>query len=207
MTDISEAALCTAALRLVAGKRITSLTQGTPNANDVNDLYTTARDDLLGDHNWNFATRRAKLARSSTAPTFEFDYAYVLPSDWVRTISVHNNDNGVGTVLHREEEVDGQGVICASVEDLYLRYVALVTDPNRMPVKFRRALISALARDLAMPVANSNTVREFYAKQAKSDLLKAKAADAMGASPEARPRGSWATSRGGWRTSTIQTRS
>lgn len=199
---ISETDICNAAIRLVAGNRITSLTQGTKNANVASDLYEIVRDDLLRSHNWNFATRRASLARSATTPTFEFDYAYVLPSDWVRTISAHDNDGGTGTVECKEEEVGGQGVLCASVEALYLRYVALVTDTNRMPPDFRKALISSLARDIALPVADSNTVREFYTRQADRDILRAKAADAQGSYPEKRPVGSWHSSRGGWRTST-----
>lgn len=202
MAGVSETDLVTAAVRLVAGNRIASLTDGTKNANVANDLYSIVRDDLLRSHPWNFATKRVKLARSSTTPAFEFDYAYVLPADWMRTVSVHDNDGGTGTVFHREEETNGQGTILASVEDLYLRYVARIEDPNRMAADFRKALITSLARDIALPIANSNTLRDFFERKADRDILRAKASDGSGSFPERRPAGSWVSSRGGWRTHT-----
>jgi hypothetical protein len=200
MTGVSEATLCSAALRLVAGAKITSLTQGTKNANVAADLYESVRDDLLRGHDWNFGTSRQKLARSSTTPDFEFDYAYVLPSDWLRTVSVHDNDGGFGNIFFREEEVGGQGCVLASVEDLYLRYVYKVTDVNRMPADFRMALITAMARDLAMPIADSNTIADRFEKRADRALLIAKASDARGSAPSRRPLGSWVTARNGGRT-------
>lgn len=192
----SETDLVNGALRLIGGSRITSLTDGTKNANVANDLYGELRDDLLRGHPWNFATKRQKLAQSSTAPTFEFDHAYPLPSDWLRTISVHNNDSGTGTVLYRVEQVANQTAIVTSADDVYLRYIAQITDPNLMPVDFRRALQLALARDMAVPIAASNTLQAALAKQAAAALMKARSTDGMGQFPERRPRGSWAESRG-----------
>ena len=157
------------------------------------------RDDLLRCHNWNFATKRVELARSSTLPAFEFDYGYVVPSDWMRTVSVHDNDSGIGTIIYREENIAGERCILASTENVFLRYVAQVTDPNLMAADFRKALVTSLARDVALPISNSNSLREFYEKKAERDILRAKGSDALGSSPERRPAGSWVTSRGGWR--------
>lgn len=192
--------LVNAALRLVAGNRITSLTQGNKNANVASDLYEVVRDDLLRCHNWNFATKRAALARSSTAPGFEFDYGYAVPDDWMRTVSVHDNDGGIGTIVYREENVAGQRCILASTEQVYLRYVAKVTDPNMMPADFRTALVYSLARDLSQPVANSGSAVDRMDARAERKIMAAKSSDAMGSSPERRPVGSWVASRqGGWR--------
>lgn len=192
----SETDIVNGALRLIGGSRVTSLTDGTKNANVASDLYDELRDDLLRSHPWNFATRRKKLAQSSTAPPFEFDHAYPLPDDWLRTISVHQNEAGAGTVLYRVEQVAGQVAIVASADDIWLRYVAKVTDPNMMPADFRRALQLALARDMAVPVAASNTLQDSLAKQAERILARARSSDGLGAFPERRPRGSWAESRG-----------
>lgn len=187
------------ALRLVGASRITSLTDGSTSANTANDIYTEVRDELLRSHPWNFATKRTALAQSATAPAFEFDYAYPLPSDWLRTVSVCDNDAGYGTILFRMEMVGGQRCIIASSNQVYLRYVYQVTDPNQMASDFRAALTYALARDLAIPLANSNSLHEKYFKQAATKLLNARSTDALGASPELRPRGSWASSRSGYR--------
>lgn len=187
-----------AGLRFIGAARITSLSDGTNNANIANDIYEEVRDDLLRSHPWNFATKRSTLAQSGTDPDFEFDNAFVLPADWLRNVSVHDNEAGHGTVLYRTEEVGGQRCIVTSADDIYLRYVYQVTDPNLMAADFRRALELALARDMAIPIASSNTLRQDFEKRADRALARARSADAMGAFPELRPRGSWANARGGW---------
>lgn len=187
------------ALRLVGAEPITSLTDGTPSANVADDLYEEVRDDLLRQNPWNFATKRRKLAQSATIPVFEFERAFPLPDDWIRTISVHDNDAGHGTVLYRHEQVGEQNVIMASSDEIWVRYVARVTDPNLMSSDFRRALAVALARDLSIALASSSTLQAQLASQADRALARARSVDAMGGFPELRPRGSWATSRRGRR--------
>src|SRR5687768_15522866 len=107
----SDTDVVNVAMRLIGQSPIVSLSDGTANANTADDLYEAVRDDLLRSHPWNFATKRVQLARSATTPGFEFDYAYVLPADWLRTISVHDNDAGHGTILYRTEQVNGQNVV------------------------------------------------------------------------------------------------
>ena len=187
------------ALRLVGQTPITSITDGSDTANVVDDMFNELMDDMLRMHPWNFATKRVKLARISTAPAFEFDYAYAHPSDWLRTISVHDNDAGHGTLLYRTEQVAGQNAIVSSSDAIYLRYVHRVTDHNLMSADFRRAFQFSLARDLAIPLASSNTMRDVYSGEATRALARARSADALGGSPELRPRGSWASSRSGFR--------
>ena len=194
----SETDIANIAFRLVGGTRITSLTQGTPNANAVQDLYPEIRDHLL-EFPWNFTTKRVQLARSTTAPSFGYDYAYTLPSDWVFTISVHDNDAAAGTLDYRHEQVASQNVITTDSLEVYLVYTHRETDTNLMSAAFRRALASALARDLAITIANSNVLEDQLSKRATKDLARAKSLDAMGSFPEARPRGNWAGSRNGAR--------
>ena len=185
-------------MRLLKANRITSLTDGSNNANAANDVFEEIREDLLRAHNWNFATRRQKLAKKTNAPVSEFDNAYALPSDWLRTVGVHDNDASAGTVLWREEEQDDVGVILSSADELWMRYVYRLTDPNRMAADFRTAFAYALA--LALPgVSNLSAAREVeLRKEDKKRLNRAKHSDATGSVPERRPLGSWVTSRGGW---------
>jgi hypothetical protein len=192
----SETDVANVALRLVGGTRITSFTQATPNANAINDIYSEIRDNLL-EFPWNFATQRIELARLTTTPSFKFDYAYALPSDWIYTISVHDNDGGFGTIDFREEQLAGQKVLATDSAAVYLTYVKRETNPNLMPPSFRIALSSSLARNLAITIANSNVLEDQLAARAEKDLAKAKSIDAMGSFPEPRPRGSWANSRNG----------
>ena len=190
----SETSIINRALRQIGGTRVTSREDGT---NVADDIFDEVRDDLLRSNPWNFATKRATLAKSAVAPGFEFDYAFPLPSDWIRTISVHHNDAGAGVVAHKVEIVNDQLSIVANTEDCYLVYVFQQVNPNLMPSDFLSAFTDALARDMAIAIADSNVLQGTMADKADRSLMHARASDAMSGTPSRRPRGSWTTSRGG----------
>lgn len=194
-----ETTVVNGALRRLGQTAITSLTDGSTNANRANDIYAELRDEMLRAHLWNFATKRVKLARLTSTPVFEFSYAYAMPTDWLRTISIHDNDAGVGLLFYRQEQQNSQDVIVTDAEAVYLRYIARVTDVNLWAADFVMVMELALARDLAVIIASSNTLADAFAKATAAKLGEAKSLDALDASPEERPRGSWATSRRGRR--------
>ena len=195
----SQTEVVNSAMRLIGAGRISSLTDGQPQSNAANDIYDDLLDDLLRSHPWNFATKRAALTQLTTAPTFGFDHAYTVPADWLRTVSVSQDSDGRTTAFYKEELVDNKRVLVTDADELYMRYVARIVDPNLWSADFRRAFISSLARDLAVPAAASNKLQDTHTKGARRDLSRAKSADAMGSSPEQRPRGSWVLNRGGGR--------
>ncbi len=196
----SKTAIANVALALIGGTRITSFSQGTTNANIISDLYDPLRRHLLS-FPWNFAVSRVKLAQLSNDPAFQFEHAYALPADWLYTLSVHDNDAGLSSIVYQEEQQDRQNVLLANEEQVFLRYARDEEDPNLWSANFRRAMASALARDLSIPVANSNTLQARMEIRARRDLNRAEGADALTNFPERRPRGSWANSRNGLRRS------
>jgi hypothetical protein len=187
----SEIGICNSALTKIGANRIVALDEGSRNANACAELYPKLRDDLLRTHAWNFATVRLKLARLASTPAFGFAYEYQLPVDWLRTLAVYDNDGGAGLVDYR---IEGRR-LRASAEDIYLRYVRVVTDANEMPSDFREALAAMLARDLAIPIAQSNSLREIMGEAFRDALGRAKSTDAVEDFPEAMPQGSWVTAR------------
>ena len=193
----AEVDIINVALRKVGATPITSRSSGTKTANAADDLYDEVRDALLRSHPWNFATKRVKLARIVTTPVYEYDYGYALPSDWMRTIQVSDNDQGVSSITHTMEIVASARAVLCNAEDVYLRYVSRVSDPNLMAADFRYALATWLAKDLAVPIASSNSLHEALAFELKVAIAKASSSDAAGAPAERRPRGSWANSRSG----------
>lgn len=200
---VSDVSICNYALRLVGGDAITAVDDTTTNGARCNDLYEYLRDDLLRGHFWNFATRMAQLTPVSEtvgdSPTFEYDFAYTLPSDWLRTMSVHDNDAGSGVLDFLEMSLgDGTHVLAANSDQIYIKYIAQITDETQYPPDFVMAFQLALARDLAIVVANSNTLEDRLDAKARGALLRAKSADALGNPPPKRPQGSWATSRQSW---------
>ncbi len=185
------------ALRRIGASRISDPNEDVKNANVARDIYEDILEDLLRSNFWNFATRRQELSQLTEVPTFEFDYAYALPSDWIRTVSVHPNGDGYqSTIKYKEENVGDQNVILASTEQLFMRYIAMVSDVNLWAADFKQAMILALARDLAIPISSSNELREQMDTAARKALARARSTDAMGSTPERRPDGTWKRNRG-----------
>jgi len=197
MADTTD--IINVALRKIGAKTVSSRLAGDKNANVANDIYDGVLEACLRSSPWNFATARAKLARSSETPVYGYNYAYVLPADWVRTISAHDNDSGYASMDHKVEQQDGARVIMADEEDVYLRYVRLEDDPNLMTSDFRYALSLWLAMDMAIPIANSRLLMRELRDELRVGMAKARATDAIGMPAARRPQGTWAGVRGGQR--------
>ena len=183
--------ICNSALIKLGASTIMNLTDGSKNANLCGEQYEKLRDDALRTHNWNFAIARAKLGQSSTAPAFEYDHAYTLPADWLRTITVHDNDAGRGFVEYR---IEGRELV-SDADAIWLRYIRQVTDPNEMDAAFREALAWKLAADLAIPITQSSTTLQQMTEGLRQSLVSARGVDAFEDFPEPEPESAWTAAR------------
>lgn len=200
MTTSTE--LVNTALRKVGAKRILDIGEAVPSAGIASDVLAQERDDLLRLHSWNFAMMRAKLGRLTATPAFGFEYAFVWPADCMRIVSVHNNDNGTGAVPYKAESIaQGGGYVAAilcDADEVWMRYVRRVTDPNLMAANFRQLLILRMARIFATATANSNTLYEMIDREIKDVTRHARSIDGIEDYPDRLPEGSWARSRTGY---------
>lgn len=195
MADI--ATICNAALQLVKNsKSITSLEQGTKEANACAVIYGELRDALLEMHNWKFASKRVKLGQNATAPTFGWTYAYERPNDFIRVVTVHRGSAGTDSVPY---SIEGTAIY-SDAADLYLHYVYRVTDPNAMSATFRTALSKLLASRLAVALVQSPTLSEkMYEQFLTQDLPTAKSVDSIQNYTDQFPESDWVSVRYGGR--------
>lgn len=195
--------LVNAALRKGGGaKRILDITDSVGSAGIASDVLASEREDLLRTGVWNFAVTRIKLGQLATLPVFGFSFAYGLPSDCQRVLSVHDNVAGDGAVPYKLESIlqaDGSyvNVVASDSNTIYLRYCRTVTDPNLMTSSFRQVLILRMAKIFAVAIAKSNTLFGSLKTEEEVALRHAKSVDGIEDYPEILPQGSWATSRGG----------
>lgn len=186
--------ICNSALVKIGANRITSVfppQAGSKAANLCAERYEDLRDDLLRANLWRFAKARQKLAKLSESPVYEWDNAFRLPSDLIRIAVVHDNDAGAGEVRH---QVEGETIV-TNATDIWLTYGKLVEDPNQMPVDFRESLASIIARELAIPIRNSRTLRNEMDTVARRKLARARATGAMEDYPKRRRLSGWVRSR------------
>ena len=183
--------ICNSALIKLGASAIISLTEGSKNANLCSEQYPKIRDDLLRGHIWNFAITRARLARLSMPPAFGPSFAFQLPSDWLRTVSVHSSEDGEAVTGYK---LEGRSVV-TDTPAVYLKYIRQITDPNEMSAGFREALAWRLAYELAHPIVQSSTAAEQMMRGFESALARSRSVDAIEDSPDFPPESDWVLAR------------
>jgi hypothetical protein len=85
MTDnAANIAACNQSLGLLGATEIT--VGGTTDQNHIycTTFFDDARDEILANHRWNYAKKRAYIVERSNDPLFGYDKQYSLPDDWIR---------------------------------------------------------------------------------------------------------------------------
>lgn len=190
---LSAVEICNRALTAIGHKAITSLDEGTERADICNRLYAGLRDELIQDHPWNFATRRAELAAISEAPAFGWDYQYQLPTDCVRVLGLcdapvlASNNTVVVNELYQEPgswEVEGRRILTNEVAPLQVIYLSNAPTEDEFPPKFTAALVLRIAMDLAMPLTESGQRREMLGKEYLAAIRSARGQDSREKGPQ-----------------------
>lgn len=185
------------ALRRIGANKITDIDRDTTKeAVAARDLYEEARKELLNLHTWNFATKRDQLEASATPPAYGWDYAYIIPDDLIRVVSVHPHDDDDASVPYKLEfqQGDDRVLLCDS-NQVYLRYIFDQEDVNLMSPTFRDTLAWRMARDLAAALSKSTASAELADRAFRRQLTAAKAIDGQEDWPEKMADGDWLTSR------------
>jgi hypothetical protein len=138
--------------------------------------YDTVRMAALRAHPWKFATKRVLLTPTGTPPPFGFAYAYDLPTDYIRKISIGNDYIGDLRLTHviengqiltpsgnnaQTDEADGT--------TLYLRYVYDCVDVN----KFDQLFVAFFALRLAIKLAPKFSLSAAMGNELKAQLIDA----------------------------------
>jgi len=162
---------------------ITSLGDGTKAANLADRTWPIVRDQMLRDHPWNFAVKRATTAPLATAPAWGFTYQHELPSDLLRVIEFRDLHQG-------DYQVEGNKVL-TDENVLYIRYVAKVTDPNEFDTLFVDAAAARLAYEMCESLTQSNQKKQIMWEEYTESVRKARMVDAMVNPPSVFEEDSW----------------
>jgi len=166
------------ALAMVGDERITSLETDTSEAASLcNQQLGLVRDTCLVQHPWNFAARRASLPALATAPAFEYGYAYRIPADCLRVLTLFSIDP------HQPWLREGDDILTDLPAPLRIRYIARVSDSGQWAPLFVDMVAATLAERLALPLSASQQNRAAIAQLQDRIRARARAIDAAEGTP------------------------
>lgn len=185
---VSDIALCGAALIRLGAEPITAFEEGTAEADIAGALYPVVRDGLLSAYPWSFATAQRALAQLSGVPVADFAFAYQLPADFLRALSLGQGGMGAGGMGRTLPA--GRGAeyriherrIHTNVEMPVLTYVFRPAESG-FPPYFDKALTDKLSAEFCLPITENTARADLLHKLAEQSFQQAKTADAQGQSP------------------------
>lgn len=184
---ITETSICNSALLKLGADRITSLSEGSKQAKLCNEQYAKMRDEVLTQHPWNFALKRAAIAADVSAPEWGYAYKYSLPADCLRVHRMESPD--------MEYKVEGRYVLTDEGAPLNILYIAQITDTAQFTPLFAEAVSCRLAADISYAVNQSSTVQKTMLDMYQYQLKLARSMDAQEGTPEDLDASSWVTVR------------
>ncbi|WP_031479366.1 hypothetical protein [Maridesulfovibrio frigidus] len=151
---ISEVKICNLALRKLGARLIESLSDSSQEAVTCNLFYEQVRDAVLRDHPWNFAARRARLAKLVEGPAFGFLFQYQVPVDCLHLRQLNSPDD--------EFVVEGDKIL-TNFDGASVVYTCRVTNPVLFDSSFIMALSARLAAEMADDITGSaSRAREMW---------------------------------------------
>jgi len=188
---VSDVSICNLALQKLGSTRITSLSDDSREARSVNSCYEHLRDSELRRYKWNFAKKRATLAPSAVTPDFDFDYAFPLPTDFLRLLppATLNLDWQI------ESHEDRPSILTNDGDTLEIQYIAQITDPTQFDLCFVEMLACRIADHCCEEITQSTQKKEAAKMDYRFARDEARRANAFENSSEVDPEDSWLAAR------------
>jgi len=84
----SSVTICSNALMMLGDAPISDFDEDNDRARRAKALWPIVSDYVLRRHPWNCAIKRVTLSPEATAPAFDYAYAFTMPGDCLRVLSV-----------------------------------------------------------------------------------------------------------------------
>lgn len=169
--------ICSNALLMLGDRPIASFEEAQDRAALASNLWPVVRDSILRSHPWNCAIKRAALAPDVTAPAFDWSYAYTLPEDFLKALSIGE--------MGREGEfrIEGRKLLCDD-NPCYLRYVFKNDNPATYDTMLVEVLVAEMAHRMAYAITQSASMVDTMAQKAAMLIRRARAVDGQDDTPE-----------------------
>lgn len=144
------------ALQKIGAARVTSLDEGSRNADAVKFAFDFLRDSELQMRFWTFAIKRISITNDATAPAFGRAYQYTLPEDYLRIAP----DDPHYPSAYTDRLFEGRKILTDEGGPLQIRYVSNAVPEEQWDPLFADALAMRIAMEVAEELTQSATKRD-----------------------------------------------
>ncbi len=177
---LSSIQLSSRALLKIGANTISSFDEGTVESEVASNMYDFIRDALISSHPWTFSYAQSELVKITSVPVADYDYAYQLPNDLLRIISVGSTALGEGKgVDYRVAEKK----LHTNEDNIIISFIYRQSEEN-LPAFFDNVLIATLAAEFCLPITENTTRAELLYKLAETAFVKAKTIDSQQQTPQ-----------------------
>jgi hypothetical protein len=166
----SKEQIANRALQRLGATRISSLDEGSKNANAVKFIIDQIIDEELRANYWTFAITRAALAADSETPLFDRSYQYQLPNNYLRMAPRDPSYASAPT----DWLFEGRKLLTNEGAPLNIRYVRNDATPETYDANFAGAVAMRIAMEIAEEITQSSSKQDrleaaykFFVDQAK----------------------------------------
>lgn len=146
----------------------------------IRQMWPLLRDSELRGHAWLFAIKRDSLPALADAPAFGYPYAYQIPADLLRLISVNGESALINLAPFNAEaysrwQLEGHQILSHYQSPINVRYVSRQENATLWDSSFINLFACRLAAELSNKISGSASDRQLawqeYA-QARSEAYK-----------------------------------
>jgi hypothetical protein len=191
----SKVDICNSAMNMLGASNIVSLTEDSKNARLLNQRFDFVRDAVFRGHAWNCLINRQQLNQSSTTPTYQYSYAYPLPTDpyCLRILDFHTGSYSSNEV-DIDWKVEGREILTDQAT-VYIKYIGRVTDPNEYDTLLIETVAARLASDTGYAITGSTTLTNAMWQLYEAKIVEARHADATEGKPDEIIANTWLNAR------------
>jgi len=165
--------ICNGALIRIGERVISSLTDGTATADLCSNRYEIARRKVLRSHPWKRARKRAVLAASGTAPDFQWERQFPIPSDCLRVWLVTDVN---GDPIN-EWEFEGN-MILTDETLIYLKYIQDYDDVSSLDDSLNEVISLQMALEMSYVRSGDESATRRIMEEYRIKFAEAKSIDA-----------------------------
>jgi hypothetical protein len=152
--DAQWVTIANRALLRIGYEAIASLDDGSTASNYCTQLLPQAIDAVMSVYPWRDCLNRAQLAPLAQAPSFGFDYQFVLPEDFARLKSVTALDDDGEEC---EWSLEGDKVL-SDATSVSILYASLPSSPDSLSPATRDLFVRQLAYLVSIPLIKNDTI-------------------------------------------------